>query len=362
MDVTFRRPVKTEGLLPRHTPLPLIVEPVAERGAEALASWVGANRELLGEKLRHHGAILFRQFEITTPEDFEVVAEAVDPELLTVDRFDDSMRKWLTAHVYEVLDSDVTRQHSALSLHNENSFLPLTPGRVMFCCLCPPDIGGETPLVDCRAVFRALPERVRQRYIGQYLWSRVHRSARLTTYNFRTTDAVEIEAACRAVGGQDVVWSECDGLDLDCNVPAVIRDSESGEGVWFNRVKNVAPLGTAFEKLLSATAFSDPRLRMRSLLNALRFSGVAARIMVFDRSYEQAVKSLRFADGSPIPLTDQFIAAWAYWKNAVIIRWRRGDILVIENHVMAHGRMPFSGVRRVVACASMLSEAELYVG
>ena len=38
----------------------------------------------------------------------------------------------------------------------------------------------------------------------------------------------------------------------------------------------------------------------------------------------------------------------AHWDNAVLIRWERGDVLLLDNHVVAHGRMPFRGKRDIV--------------
>jgi hypothetical protein len=47
--------------------LPLLIEPVSP-GVD-LAVWAAANRELLAGKLRHHGGILFRGFDLGGPDE-----------------------------------------------------------------------------------------------------------------------------------------------------------------------------------------------------------------------------------------------------------------------------------------------------
>jgi hypothetical protein len=40
----------------------------------------------------------------------------------------------------------------------------------------------------------------------------------------------------------------------------------------------------------------------------------------------------------------------AVWRHMVILPWRAGDVLVIDNRSVSHGRLPYRGTRRVVAC------------
>jgi hypothetical protein len=38
------------------------------------------------------------------------------------------------------------------------------------------------------------------------------------------------------------------------------------------------------------------------------------------------------------------------WNNMVITPWRRGDVVAIDNHSVAHGRLPYRGPRQVAVC------------
>jgi len=59
--------------------LPLVVEPVEE--GIVLAEWNAANREWIEAQLLVHGGVLFRNFNLPSPADFERAAKAVYGEL-----------------------------------------------------------------------------------------------------------------------------------------------------------------------------------------------------------------------------------------------------------------------------------------
>jgi alpha-ketoglutarate-dependent taurine dioxygenase len=35
-------------------------------------------------------------------------------------------------------------------------------------------------------------------------------------------------------------------------------------------------------------------------------------------------------------------------QETIPVKWQKGDILIVDNILAAHGRMPFSGARRIV--------------
>jgi len=67
---------------------------------------------------------------------------------------------------------------------------------------------------------------------------------------------------------------------------------------------------------------------------------------------DELPQSVTFADGTPIPaeyvtqVRDRGLAL------AVDVDWQEGDLLVIDNVLVAHGRRPFAGSRRVLVAMS----------
>jgi hypothetical protein len=63
---------------------------------------------------------------------------------------------------------------------------------------------------------------------------------------------------------------------------------------------------------------------------------------------EDAPNHACFGDGSPIP--EQWLdeVRRAYDEAKVMFPWERSDILILDNPLVTHGRMPFKGERKVL--------------
>jgi hypothetical protein len=55
-----------------------------------------------------------------------------------------------------------------------------------------------------------------------------------------------------------------------------------------------------------------------------------------------------FGDGSEIPMDLLEEIRTAFGKEKVSFEWHRGDILIVDNMLVAHGREPFEGDREIV--------------
>ncbi len=60
---------------------PLTIEANKHKNLEPLLDWLRKEKSLLEELMLKHGAIRFRNFDVSTPEDFEKIARAIAPEL-----------------------------------------------------------------------------------------------------------------------------------------------------------------------------------------------------------------------------------------------------------------------------------------
>ena len=61
---------------------------------------------------------------------------------------------------------------------------------------------------------------------------------------------------------------------------------------------------------------------------------------------------MTFADGSPIPAEHVTQIRDRGLSEAVNVDWRTGDLLLIDNVAVGHGRRSFTGPRRILVAMS----------
>lgn len=298
-------------------PLPLVIQP-AVQGLD-LIEWGSTNRDSIEQKLSEHGGILFRGFSVPGVEAFERFVGAVSGDLLEY-RERSSPRSAVQGNVYT--STDYPPEH-AIFLHNENSYQQVIPQRIYFYCFVEPEDRGETPLADCRRVYERIDPEIRRRFEAeQWMYVRNFGDGMGLDWPtvFQTEDRAEVEQYCRR-NGIEPEWKEGGRLRTRAVRAAVARHPVTGEPVWFNHATfyHVSTL--------------EPEVR-ESLLAEFE--------------EEELPANTYYGDGSPIEpeVLDHLRAA--YRAETVQFPWRRGDILMLDNVLVAHGRRPFSGPRKIV--------------
>jgi alpha-ketoglutarate-dependent taurine dioxygenase len=333
--------------------LPLVLRPAGEPSLERLCAWLRASQAWVQERLARHGAILFRGFAVGSPEDFERLARSIDDELKN-EYLGTSPRDALTGYVFSASELP---PFFPIPQHCEMSFVAEPPRRVFFCCLVEPRPGGgETPLVDFRKVWRDLDPEVRRRfeeggirivrnYAGPSGGSRFD-LWKLKRWDemFLTTDRAAVEAKCREQGFEPV-WTESDGLRLISTQPVFRDHPVTGERVWHNHV-------TTFH--LSAAPGEYRRIYgMRPTFRNLalwHFARAMVALQRATRSADEQSMHCTYADGREISDADMEHVRDVVWRHLVVYPWRLGDVVAIDNHSVAHGRLPYSGPRKVAVC------------
>jgi alpha-ketoglutarate-dependent taurine dioxygenase len=296
--------------------LPLVMRPSVE-GLD-LAAWASSNRELIKTSMQKHGGILFRNFNISSPEAFEQFVISSSDRLLPY-KERSSPRTQINHNIYTSTDYPADQ---SIFLHNENSYQHVWPLKIFFFCLEPSPRGGETPIADCRGVFERIDPQIRQRFIekGWMLVRNFGDGLSLTWQSvFQTEDKLAVEDYCRK-SGIETEW-QGDRLRTRQVRQAVANHPTTGEMVWFNHA-------TFFH-----VSTLEPALR-ESLLAQLKEEDLPANTY--------------YGDGSPIEPSVLDEMREAYRREAVSFAWRKGDILMLDNMLVAHGRNPYAGRRRVL--------------
>lgn len=326
------------------------------RGAGGLAGlldFVDLHRGWLTDQLATRGAALLRGFGLRTPAEFEAAARAVEPELKN-EYLGTSPRDALTSHVFSASELP---PYYPIPQHCEMTFVKSPPRRLMFGCLVAPSGGGgETPLCDMRTVAAELDPGVRGRFeqggiriIRNYggpsgggrfdLWQ-LKRWDEL----FQTEDRAAVEARCAQEGVYtDLSWGPGDRLRLISEHDALRDHPETGVAAWFNHAQ-VFHLSTAAAELRRIFQRTGD-LRSGALW---RFAQVAvASKRRFTAANAQALHCTH-RDGREIAAEDLEHVRDTIWRHMIVEPWQQGDMVVIDNFAVSHGRLPYRGPRQVV--------------
>lgn len=338
LDRARRRPVATAaGALatparpPAGAALPLIVTAHAE-GAD-LVAWATANRTELDGWLARHGAVLLRGFATVGADRLAalVTAVAATPEAY-VER--STPRTEVGEGIYTSTEHPPDQP---IQLHNENSYRHVFPLWLVFCCRRPAATGGRTPLADCRRVLARIPDEVVAEFAERgvmYVRNFGHGLGLGWREAFATDSRGEVERYCESAGIA-LEWTGGDGLRTRQVRPALVRHPATGETVWFNHA-----------------AFFHPS----SLPDAIR------EALVEQVGEHGLPTSSCFGDGASIPEQALDAVRAAYAAEAATVAWERGDVLVVDNLLAAHGREPFEGERELlVGMAMPLTHAQVAV-
>src|SRR5262249_44892454 len=241
--------------------LPCIATPQRSSGREtsgaALTAWAVKNPNAVREKLAACGAVLFRGFSFESAEAFDGFANAFCPA-----RQDyvggNSPRTRIINGVYTATECPSSAK---ISLHNEASYLRSMPRYIIFYCETPPKSGGQTPLADCRKIFRGIDPSIRERFVskrikyvnnlhGGYGFGRSWRDV------FQTEDKREVEEWLE-MRGYEFRWKADGGLQTSIVGDGAAEHPETKEDVWINQAEQWHPSSL------------DPRAR-QALLSLLK--------------------------------------------------------------------------------------------
>jgi alpha-ketoglutarate-dependent taurine dioxygenase len=297
--------------------LPLVIEPTIEN--INLIAWAAENRELIEQKLLEHGGILFRGFPVASAETFQEFCRTLSGELLEY-RERSSPRSRVHGHVYSSTDYPADQ---SIFLHNEHSYSLTFPLRISFFCETPAAQGGETPIAGTRQVVRRIDPHVVQRFVEKkWMYVRNFGDGFGLAWQtvFQTEDKSAVERYCED-SGIEVEWKPGNRLRTRQVRDAITIHPRTGEPIWFNHATffNVSTL--------------EPRMR-ETLLAEFGEEGLP------NNSY--------YGDGSPIEPEVLEQLRSAYENELVAFPWHKGDILLLDNMLTAHGRAPYAGERKIL--------------
>jgi hypothetical protein len=228
-----------------------------------------------------------------------------------------------------------------------------TPGVIFFSSMKAALTGGETPLCDFTTVAKELPEGTRKlfekkgiiivrNYVGPKEWSVDPWKLKKWDDIFKTTDHEKVKVICEK---DELVpkWYENDALQLTQRIPAFKVHPQHGTTVWANH-SDVFHTSQAFGEYGYVSKFTG--YWTHYILWILLWIATFIRVLL-QKPENQAMNAL-YGDETPIPDTEVAVVRKVIWDNMVIYKWQKGDIVMLDNHRVSHGRLPFTGDRLTI--------------
>jgi alpha-ketoglutarate-dependent taurine dioxygenase len=316
--------VKT-GYLEGLESFPLLVQPNMDN--VNLVTWASSNKDFIEAQLLKHGAILFRDFAGDSAKRFEQFARTISPELLDYSERA-APRKEVGSKVYTSTEYPADQR---IPLHHEMSYSHNWPTKIWFYCQLPAQQRGGTPIARDRAVFKLISPEIKERFVRKkVMYVRNYGEGVDLSWQeaFQTEDRAAVEAYCRQAH-TDFEWRGGNRLRTRQVRQAVATHPKTGETFWFNHahmfhISNVEP--SVRDSLLSE--FKEDELPRNAF----------------------------YGDGTPIESSVLEEVREVYRQAAITFAWQQGDILMLDNFLVSHGRESFVGPRRI-----LVAMAELYV-
>jgi alpha-ketoglutarate-dependent taurine dioxygenase len=298
--------------------LPLVVRP-ALAGID-LVTWAKEQKPWLDERLATHGALLLRGFTVADARTFEQLIGATSSGELLEYTYRSTPRSNVSERIYT---STEYPPDMSIPLHNENSYSRQWPMKLYFCAKTVAARGGETPIADSRRVYQRIPQTITDRFTaGGVMYVRNYRPGLDLPWQkvFQTSDPAQAEAFCRR-NGIEYEWRADGTLRTSQVCQAVASHPRTGEMVWFNQA----------------------HLFHISALPAELRGGLLDQFGEADLP-----RNAYYGDGTPIEAGVLDEIRQIYRQEQVLIPWQEEDVLIIDNMLAAHGRMPYQGNRLIL--------------
>ncbi len=291
-----------------------------------LGDWVDGHRSSIDAALAAEGAVLIRNCAVDGVERFGVAAQAICRDLLEYS-YRSTPRTSVGHQLYTATEYPADR---VIPMHNENSYQLAWPMRLLFGCIVPAATGGSTLLARTDRITERIDPEIRAafrergvlyvRNFGQGVdmgWQ--------TAFGAEARQSVESFCADHHIAWE---WLADDALRTRQTCHGMATHPASGQELWFNQAHlfHSSSLGAETEQTLLEVFGEDGLPR---------------------QAY--------YGDGGSIDADTLGHIRAAYEAEIVAHRWHAGDVLLLDNMAVAHGRAAFTGKRQVLVAMAQRS-------
>lgn len=266
-----------------------------------------------------HKALLLRNSHCVSTQDFQELLDLLCPDRMAYS-YASTPRSAVGGQVYT--STEYPPQQS-IPLHNELAYAQRWPRTLWFFCETPAEKGGATPVADSHKIYQSLDPAIVARFAQKGVrYVRNYNTGVDLSWQkaFGVNNRSEVELACVHQGLQ-WEWLGEEQLRTWQVCPAIAVDPASEERSWFNQAHLFHP--------------SSLQPELREALESIF-------------APEDLPRNALYGDGTPIEDSVLEEIRGVYQRHQVPIRWQAGDVAILDNRGVAHGREPFCGNRRVL--------------
>ncbi len=303
--------------------LPFVI--YAQSGEVDLADWINQQKNLVDTLLYRFGAIRFSGFDIGTAERLEKVVYSYSDEVLDyVERGAPRIRMGKN-----VFTSTEYAKEEFIPQHHEMSYSNNWPCKLFFACETPSLTKGYTPLVDDRKIYAMIPDHIKQKFKEKKVMYTRNFGLGIDMgwrEAFNTDDKAQVEQYLKDTDTQ-FEWISDDHLRTVAIRQVVATHPVTGDEVWFNHAH---------------------------LFHMSNMPEDVLEFLIEEFTAEGLPRNVFYGDGSMIE--DEYIKLLGdlYRNNASTFTWQRGDMMLADNFLVAHGRSPFTGERKILVAMTDL--------
>jgi alpha-ketoglutarate-dependent taurine dioxygenase len=292
--------------------------PAASRHRAAAGDWLNEVLPRIHAEVATAGAVLVRGLPVRSAADLRPIRDVVLPTPASATELF-APRRDLGDGVFSAMRWPPDR---ALCPQHEQSYSLEFPKLLLLACLRPAVAGGQTWLADSRLVLRHLPaDLVDQLCALGWLLTRTFRERVGMSWReaFRVADGYAL-AELLTHNHIGYEWLRDGALRTSRLRSAVVHHPDSGDACWFNHAGFLNEWGLEPEEREVMRAAFGP-------------DGLPANTCV--------------GDGTPLEPDAVRAIERAYEECAIAVDWAAGDLLLLDNIRLGHGRRPYTGEREI---------------
>lgn len=287
---------------------------------EDTARWVAVRKDELLDQATRHGAVLFRGFPVRSAEDFDAFVAALSIENFPYRKsLSNAVRINRTERVFTANESP---PEVNILIHHEMAQTPIYPRWIMFFCEKAADEGGATQICRSDWLYERLaaecPQFIRDCEQKGLKYSHVMPGEDDATSGMGRSWGKTLEAGSKEAAEQRLrelnysfEWLDDNCLRVTTPMLPAVREVAPGRKTFFNQL--IAAYG----------GWKDSR--------------------------NDPADAIRHGDGSKLDANGVQKAIDISEELSFEAEWQDGDVALIDNTVVLHGRRPFGGTRKVLA-------------